>query len=96
MLTKNAEKWGENVKIVGLGMDDGIDALKKRVADKKWDKITHYQLKGGFKHPTSSGEYAIKGIPHVALFDKNGVLVYKGHPMETNLEEWITCLVEDR
>jgi len=35
MLTKNAEKWGENVKIVGLGMDDGIDALKKRVAEKK-------------------------------------------------------------
>jgi thioredoxin-related protein len=37
-------------------------------------------MKGGFKHETASSEYNVKGIPHVALFDKQGKMVYKGHP----------------
>jgi len=39
MLVNNAEKWGDNVKIVGLGMDDTADTLIKRVKDKNWDKV---------------------------------------------------------
>jgi len=48
MLTKNQSKWGNKVQIVGLGMDEGVDALKKRVNDKNWNKVTHYHMKGGF------------------------------------------------
>jgi len=77
-------------------MDDNVESLKKRVNDKNWNKVTHYHMKEGFKHPTASNEYCIKGIPHVALFDKQGKLLFKGHPSEVNLESWITCLVEDK
>jgi len=52
-------------------------------------------MKGGFKHPTASSEYCIKGIPHVALFDKKGVLLFKGHPMECELEKWMDALAND-
>lgn len=96
MLVNNAEKWGENVQIVGLGMDDKADSLITRVEEKKWNKITHYHMKGGFKHPTASSEYCLSGIPHVALFDKEGKMIFKGHPMDVDLEKQITCLVEDK
>lgn len=59
MLTKNAAIWGDKVQIVGLGMDDGVEALKNRVNEKKWEKITHYHMKGGFEHPTAKGEYGL-------------------------------------
>jgi len=94
MLAKN--KWGDKVRIVGLGMDDSADALKKRVEDKKWDKVEHYHMKEGFKHPTASSEYCVKGIPHVALFDKQGTLLFKGHPMECELENWMDALANDK
>lgn len=96
MLTKNAAKWGDKVKIAGLGMDNEKEALLKRVEERRWEKVDHYHMAGGFKHPTASSQYCVKGIPHVALVDKNGKLVFKGHPSETNLEEWMTCLVEDK
>jgi thioredoxin-related protein len=38
-------------------------------------------MKGSWEHPTASKEYAVEGIPHVALFDKEGKLIYKGPPM---------------
>lgn len=96
MLVKNAEKWGDKVQIVGLGMDDELETLKNRVTEKNWNNVTHYKLNGGFSHPVSKSDFGIKGIPFVALYNKEGVLVYKGHPSNTDLEKWITCLVEDK
>jgi len=39
MLVKNAAKWGDKVKIIGLGMDKTADALKQRVNEKGWNKV---------------------------------------------------------
>lgn len=77
-------------------MDDELEPLKNRVADKNWNNVTHYKINGGFSHPTPKSEFCVKGIPFVALFNKEGVLVYKGHPSDADLEKWITCLVEDK
>jgi thiol-disulfide isomerase/thioredoxin len=38
--------------------------------------------------------YGVRGIPHAFVMDKNGVLVWQGHPMaedfETNIEQLLT------
>jgi len=42
MIIKNEKLWDGNVRIVGLSMDDSVEAAKDRVTERKWDKIEHY------------------------------------------------------
>jgi hypothetical protein len=37
MLEKN--NWGDNVRIVGVSVDDEVDVVKNRVQTKGWQKV---------------------------------------------------------
>jgi len=39
MMNNNKDKWTDKVRIIGLSCDDGLDAPKNSIADKKWDNI---------------------------------------------------------
>jgi hypothetical protein len=80
--------------IVGLSSDDDInlDNLKKRIEERKWDKVEHYQLQGGWGNPFMT-QYGINAIPCVLLVDKEGVVVFKGHPASIDLEKAIDNLL---
>lgn len=47
MLEKRAADWGDKVRIIGLSVDQDMDALKNRIEDKKWLKVEHYNVKNG-------------------------------------------------
>jgi thiol-disulfide isomerase/thioredoxin len=93
MLEKNPE-WKGKARIVGLSVDENLEDLKKRIEEKKWDKVDHYQLQNGWEHPLTK-EYGIDGvgIPTVILVDKEGVVVFKGYPSDINLEKVINKLI---
>lgn len=76
MLTKNGSEWGDNVRIIGIAIDNDCQAVAKHVDQKGWEKIEHYW------NSTSDCicEYMVKGVPHVMLLDKDGNIVFKGHP----------------
>lgn len=78
MLEKRAADWGDKVRIIGLSVDQDMDALKNRIEDKKWLKVEHYNVKNGVC--TASQDHGIRGIPHVVLVDTHGKIVFKGHP----------------
>jgi hypothetical protein len=42
MLETRGADWGDKVRIVGLLIDDDINALKEHIEAKKWDKVEHY------------------------------------------------------
>ena len=93
MLEKNAEKWGNKVRIVGVSVDQSKEDLKQRIQEKNWTKVVHYffgENKEGMK------VYGVRGIPEVLLVDQKGVIVYKGHPAHTNLEQNINDLLEGK
>ena len=46
MLEKNEEKWKGKVEIYGVSLDESLADIKKRVEDKKWHSIHHYQNAG--------------------------------------------------
>jgi thiol-disulfide isomerase/thioredoxin len=50
MLEKYPE-WAGKVRIVGLSSDDdeNLEDLKKKIEERKWDKVEHYQLQGGWE-----------------------------------------------
>jgi len=84
MLEKKGEEWKDKVRIVGISIDQGREAVVKHVEDKKWTSVEH------FHRSTSdcSNVYGVRGVPHVMLVDKEGTIVFKGHPAgRPNLED---------
>ena len=94
MLEKNEAKWGKNVRIVGVSVDEELDELKKRITEKKWTKVEHYYLGGWDEGHDLIQNFKIRGIPFVVLIDKSRKIVFKGHPASINLEEKINELLE--
>lgn len=42
MLTKRAADWGGKVRIIGISIDQGKEAVVKHVDEKGWTSVEHY------------------------------------------------------
>ncbi|EGR34507.1 thiol:disulfide interchange protein, putative, partial [Ichthyophthirius multifiliis] len=94
MLEKYENQWKDNVRIVGVSVDDNRDVVLKRIDDKKWDKIEHLKLNGwDGEHPLLK-DFQVNGIPFVCLVGKDGQIIFKGHPSSINLEDKINSLLK--
>ena len=89
MLEHHGEKWGDNVRIIGISIDETAAAVVKHVDAKGWTKVEHYHRASS----SSSKDYGVQGVPHVALVDTNGKLAFIGHPMEADIEKSIDSLL---
>lgn len=94
MLEKNEAVWGNNVRIIGVSVDESKDVIRERVESKKWNKVLHLTLLGWKQQHPLVSEFKIKGIPFVCLVDKWGNINYVGHPSQINLEERINELLK--
>ena len=85
--------WAGKAKIVAVSVDDQKETIVQRVNSKKWDKIQHLTLGGWDGDHKLVKDFAISGIPFVALVDKFGKINYQGHPSQIPLEERINELI---
>lgn len=92
MLLKEKETWKDKVRIIGLGTDQGRDALKTRIEERKWTKVEHYWVSNG--QCTVSADMGSGGIPHCLLVDTTGTIVWTGHPSSIPLEDKIDELLK--
>ena len=90
MLEDNKEKWGDKVRIIGLSIDQTPDKVKSHVEAKGWTTVEHYHIRNG--KCNADKEFGILGIPQANLIDKNGKVVFVGHPASRKLEEDINKL----
>ena len=90
MLEHHGERWGDRVRIIGLSIDQSVPPVQKHVKAKKWEKVEHFHRAGS----TASDDYGVKGVPHVALIDTHGKIVFIGHPASRKLEEDIETLLK--
>jgi len=90
MLEHNGAKWGDKVRIIGISIDETVNAVVKHVQAKKWQKVEHFHRAGS----TASYDYGVNGVPHVVLVDTEGKVVYIGHPTSRNLEQDINTLLK--
>jgi len=42
MMEKKAEEWKGKVRIIGISIDQGREAVKSHVEDKKWTSVEHF------------------------------------------------------
>jgi len=91
MLEKRSD-WAGKVRLIGLSIDQDAETVKKHVESKGWTSVEHWHIRNG--KCVADKEYGISGVPHVALIDKEGKIVFKGHPASRKLEEDIDALLK--
>lgn len=75
-----------------MSCDQDLDTLKSAIVERDYvEWIEHYWAGDG--KCTINKTLGGGGIPHIALVDTKGKIVYKGHPMGTDLEKDIDTLV---
>jgi len=92
MIKKNKDVWGENVKIIGISIDQTKEAVAKHIEDKDWKRPKHYWR----AKSDCSQQYSVNGVPNVMIIDKKGTIVFKGHPASRpDLEADFNTLLND-
>jgi hypothetical protein len=90
MLEKRGEEWKGKARIIGLSIDKDMPTLSNHLQAKGWTAPEHFLRSDS----DASQVYGVRGVPHVMLVDKQGVIVFKGHPASRpNLEQDIDDLI---
>ena len=92
MLVKNPD-WNGKVRIIGVSIDDSIETPRKRVNDRKWTKVEHYNSPGGWGAPVC-GQFNIHSIPFGVLVDAKGIVQRTGNPGMMELDKLIPKLLK--
>lgn len=92
MIVKNKEKWGDQVRIIGISIDKTVEAVKAHVETNKWTDVEHFHRASS----SADNDYGVNGVPHVVLINMEGNIVFVGHPSSTNLEQNINDLLEGK
>jgi len=93
MLAKGKPEWKDRVRLIGLSVDQDLAALQKLIVDRGYaNHVEHYHAANG--KCKINAQLGAGGIPHVALLNPDGVIVYKGHPSSIDLEKAIDDLLK--
>ena len=90
IMAKNTDFASKDVNIVGISCDQDYSKWKSFVATKLWQTIPQYRNIDAMKIA------GINGIPYIFIVNKNGVVVYQGHPMSIDLENTLKNLIEGK
>jgi hypothetical protein len=90
MLTHHGDRWGDKVRIIGISIDQTVEAVTKHVKAKKWEKVEHFHRGGS----SADEVYGVEGVPHVVLVDTNGKIAFVGHPASREIEMDIETLLK--
>jgi thiol-disulfide isomerase/thioredoxin len=87
IMAKNTNFASENVSIIGISCDEDFAKWKSFVATKKWHTIPQYNNKDVMSF------VGVRGIPYIFILDKEGVVVYQGHPGHCDVENSLKNLI---
>jgi thiol-disulfide isomerase/thioredoxin len=87
---KMSTKLHSDARIIGISVEEDIDVWKEHVQKHQWDVVTQYLKPGVHK------SLGLKSIPDIAILDKNGKIVYLGHPNHINVEESLNSLAQGK
>jgi thiol-disulfide isomerase/thioredoxin len=90
LMIKKDELKNLGVSIVGISCDEDSEKWKTHLNDKNWNTIPQYV------RPDVRKLFGIKGIPCVAIINKEGLISYIGHPNIINLEATLKNLAEGK
>ncbi len=83
IFSRNAHAWGDKVRIIGISIDKSPEEVKSYVEKQGWSKVEHYQSP---QNNSCKSDFGVLGVPHTALIDLEGQIVFVGLPTTRNLE----------
>lgn len=92
-MIKKRSDWQGKVRIIGLSIDQTMDAVETHIKTNGWENVEHWHR----DKSDCSKVYGVQGVPHVMLLDKSGKIVFKGHPAtRKNLEQDLDDLCDGK
>jgi thiol-disulfide isomerase/thioredoxin len=94
-LTELQETYGDDGLIV-LGISDETEQEVMAFAKEMGDQMRYNLVIDPTRqtHQNWMGAFGVSGIPHAFLVDKQGRIVWHGHPMDEMMEIWIKRLLD--
>lgn len=96
MLERHRADWEGKVTIVGLSLDDAEASMADAYAKmrERWADVEFYWCgPQGFESPAAR-MFHVSGIPHCALVDAAGTVLWAGHPAEIDVEAELCRIVD--
>ncbi len=74
--------WVDKVVLLSLSTDHEFEKLRRHIASRGWNKMSHFRGTRGDDEYFSDAEkaYVVHGIPHAILIDQQGKVRWRGHP----------------
>ncbi len=90
-------EWDGKVVLIGASVDEKKDVLQKHIEKKDWNKIAQHWCyekdKNGAFGAVAPTIYGVSGVPTSLLIDQKGVIVWRGHPAQIDLEAEVAKLL---
>jgi len=91
MLEKRHKDWGDKVRVLGLNIDQDKAQVATHVQKMGWKHVEHFMSSAN-----CAEAFGMRGVPHCLLVDRNGHIVWVGHPSQRDLEADIDALLADK
>jgi len=63
------------VRVIGLSVDGDKEQVAKHIEKLGWKHLEYY-----LSSANCAEAFGMTGVPHCLLVDKNGIIVWLGHP----------------
>ncbi|MEX2317502.1 MAG: TlpA disulfide reductase family protein [Pirellulales bacterium] len=87
----NRDAWKEAVAVVPVSVDDRRELVLPHVDSRGWTNLPHFWSGEGkevaFFNSPAAQAYGVNGIPTALLIDREGKIVWRGHPSSFDLAE---------
>lgn len=78
---RRGEEWKGRVVLAAVSIDDDLPTLADHVAKQKWDAPLHLWAGRGVRWKSEAAQaFSIHGVPTGVLVDRDGRIVWRGHP----------------
>lgn len=97
IMERRRSDWAGKAVILGLSIDSGLEKLQNHVRTREWLNVRHLwcgEGSSGFRS-TAALTYGIDGIPSALLIDRDGRIVWRGHPASFDVEREIEELLDN-
>ena len=94
---KKNKNWKEQVRFIGLSIDENLDELKKCIKENKLNLIEHYIIdKVNEKSKVYLDAYGANSVPRLVIVNKFGKIAFLGSPFDIDINEVINELVHQK
>lgn len=95
LLDERGAAWDGRAAILPLSIDASVDRLRAHVRNKGWGTISHYWTgEPDAEHDAAAAmAYGVSGVPVALLIDQDGIIRWRGHPSDIDVEAEIEKLL---